>query len=160
MLSRTIVLPLAALIGAALVDGAFAAGAGFLGSGWTVWPIVGGLAALVIVALTAQVQAARAEDAPEADAYFALVDGQTALVSAALVVIGLALLFAACAPDIAAQSEGARAFVGWAGFVTATMGFVLAAAKSAIGTRKNACASPLPPGIRPQDERAMPYSGI
>lgn len=135
-LNRNVLLPLAALIGAAIVDGVFAAGIGSPARAWTAWPVVGGLAALVIAALVFQVQAATDVD-PDADAYFAAVDGQTALLAATLVIVGIALLLGTTAPGNP-PAAGGLAFPAWAGVVTALMGFVLTFAKLAIGARKMA----------------------
>ena len=66
----------------------FAAGFSSSLRAWGGWPIVGGLAVLVIAALVGQVQAAAdAADDPEAEAHFADVDGQTMLLAAALVIV-------------------------------------------------------------------------
>lgn len=136
MLSRTVTLPLAALVGAAVVDGAFMTRPGIV-SVWTAWAIVGGLAALVIAALAAQVRAAAAEVEGEADDAFAAIDGQTGLIAAALVIVGVALFLVAFAPV-----RGGTAFAAWAGFVAAAMGITLAIVKCAIGGRRTAPATP------------------
>jgi hypothetical protein len=133
-LSRNLLLPLTALIGAAIVDGVFAAGIGSPARAWTGWPIVAGLAVLVIAALYAQVQAATDDD-PDAGAHFATVDGQTTLLAATLVIAGIALLLGTTAPGNPPQT-GDLAFPAWAGAITMLMGFVLTIAKAVIGARK------------------------
>jgi hypothetical protein len=129
-------LPLSVLIGAALVDGALLGGARFPGPAWAIWAIVGGLAALVIATLAAQVRAAAPDIDNEADHVFAAVDGQTELIAAALVTVGFALLLGAWAP------RGGLAFVAWAGIATAAMGFSLAIFKCVIGARRTSRPSP------------------
>ncbi|MEZ5786713.1 MAG: hypothetical protein R3D62_09680 [Xanthobacteraceae bacterium] len=134
-LSRNLLLPLAALIGAAIVDGVFAAEIGSPARAWAGWPIVGGLAVLVIAALVAQVRAATDDD-PDADAHFTAINGQTTLLAAALVVAGIALLLGTTAPGNPPANE--LAFPAWAGVVTVLMGFVLTVAKHMIGIRRTA----------------------
>lgn len=135
-LSRNLLLPLAALTGAAIVDGVFAAGIGSPARAWAGWPVVGGLAVLVIAALIAQVRAATDDD-PDADAHFTAVNGQTTLLAATLVIAGIALLLGTTAPGHPPQT-GDLAFPAWAGVVTVLMGFVLTVAKHMIGIRKMA----------------------
>jgi hypothetical protein len=133
MLSQTVMLPLAALIGAAVVDGALITRPGMTAA-WTAWAIVGGLAVLVIAALDAQVRAASAEG--EADDAFAAVDRQTCLIASALVIAGVALFLVSWAP------RGGTGFAAWAGVVAAAMGFALAIIKCVIGGRRTAPAPP------------------
>lgn len=138
-------LPLAALISAAVVDGALL-GRPAITPVWTAWTIVGGLAALVIAALAAQVRAAAAEVEGEADDAFAAVDGQTGLIAAALVIAGVAVFLVAFAPP-----RGGAAFAAWAGVVAAAMGFTLAIGKCVIGGRRT---PPAPGADAPASECA------
>lgn len=136
MLSRHLLLTLAALVGAAIVDGMLGAGWGFFGRAWIGWLIVGGLAAIVIAAIGAQVHALPAEAHTEADAYYAAVEGQTELIASALIIIGIALLLGTCAPTGALGGGAAAEFTVWAGLVTLLMGVALAIAKRTIGGRR------------------------
>lgn len=153
MLSRTVMLPLTALIGAAIVDGAVLGGARFPGPAWAVWAIVGGLAALVIATLAAQVRAAAPAIEDEADHVFAAVDGQSELIASALVIVGFALLLGAWAP------RGGMAFAAWAGIATVAMGFALAIFKCVIGARRTGRKSPhtdAPRSENPSDLYSIP----
>jgi hypothetical protein len=133
MSTRTLLLPLAVLVGAAVIDGAIASGGGgFVGPGLSAWPIVGGLAMLVIVTLATQVKAVAEVEPTEHGARFATITGQTAVVAVGLMVVGLALLMGSCAPDLGARTGGLP-FAAWAGFATLSMGIVLAIARSALG---------------------------
>lgn len=133
LLSRNLLLPLAALIGAVIVDGVIAAATGSPSRAWTGWPVVAGLAVLVVAALYEQVSAATDDD-PDAAAHFAAVNGQTTLLAATLIIVGVALLLGTTAPGNKHSAE--LSFAAWAGATTALMGFVLTVGKAMIGTRK------------------------
>lgn len=163
VLSRSLVVPLVAVIGVALIDGVVASGGSLFGHFWTIWLIVGGLAALVIVTLAAQIEAACDVFDPMAEAHFTYVDGQTLLVATALIVVGVAVFLGTCIPDALAglAREEVRAFGRWVGSVTIIMGFALAIARGTVGTRSGTMAAAMPemPSAQPQEPPAHDAAG-
>lgn len=96
------------------------------------WPIVIGLAAIVIVTLAAHVRSiASATENAEASKVIAA-RGRSALVSTGMVVCGIALLLGTCAPGGGARGMNFTLWIGWSVLV---MGIVLTYAIGTIGRR-------------------------
>lgn len=131
MWSRMLTLPLVVLIGAGIVDGTVLGGTCLGGRSLSALPVVGGLAALVISALSDQVHAASAAESENGIAdLLSDVRKQNTLLASGLVITGLAVLLSTFAP------RSGAGFATWAGVAILAMGFVLAIFKSIVGERR------------------------